>query len=84
VWQTMLHMIRFGLHDNERLYRFTRRSIIRACGPHLGKAQLFESEFRGRLWGASSEREVSGMMDEFRKEWRRGRRVKVDAKPPEF
>jgi hypothetical protein len=84
VWQTMLHMIRFGLRDDDRLYRFTRRSIIRTCGAHLGKAQLFESEFRGRLWGAASEADVSRVMDDFRKEWSRGRRVQVVAEPPEF
>jgi hypothetical protein len=84
VWQTMLHMIRFGLHDNDRLYRYTRRSIIRACGPHLGKAQLFESNFRGRLWGATSEAEVANVMREFDEEWRKGRRVEADAEPPGF
>jgi hypothetical protein len=76
VWQTMLHMIRFGLRDNDRLYRFTRRAIIRTCGPHLGKAQLFESEFRGRLLGAASKRDVSKVIDEFSKEWATRRRVR--------
>jgi hypothetical protein len=83
VWQTMLHMIRFGLDDNDDLYRFTRRSILRTCGPHLGKAQLFEADFRGRLWGARSERDVSAVLEQFRLDWQRGRRVKADAKPPE-
>lgn len=84
VWQAMLHMIRFGLHENDRLYRFARRSIIRTCGMHLGKAQLFESKFRGRLWGASSEAEVARVMDDFRAEWSQGRRVKADAEPPDL
>lgn len=83
VWQTMLHMIRFGLHDDDDLYRFTRRSILRTCGPHLGKAQLFDSDFRGRLWGARSERDVSAVVEQFRKDWQLGRRVKADAEPPE-
>jgi hypothetical protein len=82
VYQTMLHMIRFGLRGNDHLYRFTRRSIIRTCGPHLGKAQLFESEFRGRLWGAASETDVSRVTDDFRAEWRRGRRPTVEAESP--
>jgi hypothetical protein len=84
VWQTMLSMIRFGLHDNDELYRFARRSLIRTCGPHLGKAQLFESTYRGRLWSASSEAEVAGVLDQFRAEWSAGKRVKADAEPPEF
>jgi hypothetical protein len=84
VWQSILHMIQFGLRDNDRLYRFTRRSLIRTCGAHLGKAQLFESEFRGRLSGAASEADVSRVMDDFRTEWARGRRVQVVAEPPEF
>jgi hypothetical protein len=82
VWQTMLHMIRFGLRDDEDLYRFARRSIIRACGAHLGKAQLFESEFRGQLWSATSEREVSRVITKFSRDWERGRRTVPDAEVP--
>ena len=57
VCQTMLHMIKFGLRGDERLYRFTRRSIIRACGLSLLRAQVFQERFRGQLWGATTERD---------------------------
>jgi hypothetical protein len=82
VWQTMLHMIQFGLGGDHRLYRFTRRLIFRVCG--VRKAQLFESEFRGRLFGATAVAEVSRVVDDFREAWRRGRRITLEAKPPEF
>jgi hypothetical protein len=74
VWQSMLTMVRFGLHDNDDLYRFARRSIIRACGINLLKAQLFASKFRGRLWGATSEAEVTRVVEDFRQTWSRGQR----------
>jgi hypothetical protein len=74
VWQSMLAMIRFGLHGNDDLYRFTRRAIIRACGINLLKAQLFASRFRGRLWGATSEAEVTRVVEEFRETLSRGDR----------
>jgi hypothetical protein len=35
VWQTMLHMIRAGVHGDDALYRLARRSIVRACGTSL-------------------------------------------------
>jgi hypothetical protein len=70
----MLTMVRFGLHENDDLYRFTRRSSVRACGANLMKAQLFASRFRGRLWGATSEAEVTRVMDDFRRAWSRGER----------
>jgi hypothetical protein len=65
VWQTMLHMIRFGLRENEPLYRFTRRAVIRACGLSLARAQFFEERYRGRLWGASDENEVARLIGKF-------------------
>jgi hypothetical protein len=74
VWQSMLTMVRFGLHENDDLYRFARRSIIRACGANLLKAQLFASNFRGRLWGATSEAEVTRVVDDFRQTWSRAER----------
>lgn len=74
VWQSMLSMVRFGLHENDDLYRFARRSIVRACGANLMKAQLFASRFRGRLWGATSEAEVIRVVDDFRRAWSRGER----------
>jgi hypothetical protein len=66
VWQTMLHMIHFNMRENEPLYRFTRRAIANACGASLGRAQLFEERFRGRLWGVGDKAEVSRVVDEFR------------------
>ena len=65
VWQTMLHMVRAGTHDNHALYRFARREIW-ACGASLGRAQLFESRFRGRLWGVETETDVSDVVEDFR------------------
>jgi hypothetical protein len=73
VWQTMLHMIKFGLHGDERLYRFTRQSMIRACGFSLARAQMFEERFRGRLWGATTESEVTRVVTEFKRTCRRER-----------
>jgi len=68
VYQTTLHMTRFGLADDGGpLYRFTRRSIIAACGLSLRRAQLFESRFRGRLLEASTEAEVSQVLADFRR-----------------
>ncbi|MGD0273091.1 MAG: hypothetical protein ABSB96_05120 [Gaiellaceae bacterium] len=72
-YQTMLCMIRFGLHDNEALYRFARRLIVRSCGLSLSRAQLFEERFRGRLLFVEDEAEVTRVVDEFRqasKTWR--------------
>jgi len=69
VWQTMLHMIRFNMRENEPLYRFTRRAIVNACGISLGRAQLFEESFRGRLWGADDRADVSRVIAEFRSAW---------------
>jgi hypothetical protein len=84
VYQTMLHMIKFGLHGNVALYRFARRSIFRTCGLNLGKAQLFETEFRGRLWGATTEAEVRRVVSAFQDAWARRRRVNVGHdNPPE-
>jgi hypothetical protein len=74
VWQSMLTMIRVGLHDNDVLYRFARRSIVGACGVNLLKAQLFASRFRGRLWGATSEAEVTRVVEDFRQTWSRQQR----------
>jgi hypothetical protein len=68
-WQTLLHMTRAGLHGNDHLYRFSRGAIIRACGASLGRVQLFEGEFRGRLWGATDEAEVSRVVADFRTAW---------------
>jgi hypothetical protein len=68
-WQSMLAMVRFGLHENDDLYRFARRSIVRACGVNLLKAQFFASSFRGRLWGATSEAEVEGVVKDFQQTW---------------
>lgn len=64
-FQTILAMIRFRLDDNEQLYRFVRKKIVRAVGLSLDRAQLFESEFRGRLWSAMDEAEVSKVMEAF-------------------
>jgi hypothetical protein len=67
VWQTMLHMIRSGLEGNRQLYRFTRRSVIRACGLSLRRAEFFEARFRGRLWGAANEEQVLRVVVQFRR-----------------
>lgn len=67
VWQTMLRMVRAGTHGNHALYLFARREIVRACGISLGRAQLFESRFRGRLWGVETETDVSDVVQDFRK-----------------
>jgi hypothetical protein len=79
VWQTMLHMIKAGLDDDVNLYRFSRRRVINACGLSLAKAQLFESDYRGRLWGAEDEAAVDAVIARFEARWRRGRRVSADA-----
>jgi hypothetical protein len=84
VWQTMLYMIRFGLRDDPRLYRFARKAIIRACGVSLAKAQLFESQFRGRLHSVSTEEEVQRVLDDFDNAWRRGRRVRAEGEGSGF
>jgi hypothetical protein len=84
VWQTLLHMTKAGFRDDTPLYKGTRRRIVAACGLSLAKAQLFESEFRGHLWGLSEEREVTKVMVRFDASWKRGRRVQVDAKVPEI
>ena len=68
VYQGMLGMIRFRFDENVRLYRFARREIIRACGASLKRVQLFEEKFRGRLWGAMDESDVSRVVSEFRSE----------------
>jgi hypothetical protein len=78
VYQTTLHMIRYNLRDNVPLYAFARRSIITGCGFNLGKAQLFEAEYRGRLLGATSHQDVDRVMGEFREAWARGHRVRVE------
>jgi hypothetical protein len=77
VYQTMLHMTRYALRDNEPLYGFARWSIIGACRLNLGKAQLFEAEFRGRLFGAVTREDVTRVIREFREAWARGHRVHV-------
>jgi hypothetical protein len=69
VYQTMLHMVRFGLRENAALYPFARRAIVRACGPSLGRAQLFEKRFCGQLWGATSEAEVEQVISAFEAAW---------------
>ena len=69
VWQTMLHMVRAGLEGDDALYHFTRREIVRACGASLARAQFFESGFRGRLWGVSTKREVTEIVDDFHTAW---------------
>jgi hypothetical protein len=74
VWQMMLTKIRLGLHDNDELYRFARRLIVRACGVNLLKTQLFASKVRGRLWGATSESEVTRVVEDFQKTWSREHR----------
>lgn len=66
VYQTTLAMIRFGMKGNDVLYRSARRQIVRACGVSLAKAQLFESKFRGRLFGATDDADVSRVLTEFR------------------
>jgi hypothetical protein len=80
VWQTMLHMIEASFDDNKLLYRLARRRIIRACGISLAKAQLFESSFRGRLWGVENDSEVEAVIEQLR----RGRRAAATAEVPEL
>jgi hypothetical protein len=80
----MLHMIKAGFDGDVELYRFTRRRVINACGLNLAKAQLFESDFRGRLWGAEDEAAVDAVLARFDAQWRSGRRVSPDAQVPEF
>lgn len=69
VWQTMLHMVRAGMRGDDDLYRFARREIIRSCGGSLARAQLFESRFRGRLWGVETKRDVSNVVEDFLAAW---------------
>ena len=76
IYQTMLHMTRFALRDNVPLYAFARRSILTACGLNLGKAQLFETEFRARLLLANSRQDVDRVMQAFLPAWTHGRRVR--------
>jgi hypothetical protein len=73
VWQTMLHMTKFGLRGDERLYKFARQSMMRACGFSLARAQVFEERFRGRLWAVTTESEVMQVVTEFKRTWRRDR-----------
>jgi hypothetical protein len=68
VYQGMLGMLRFRFDENVQLYRSVRREIIRACGASLKRAQLFEEKYRGRLWGAMDESDVSRIVAEFRSE----------------
>jgi hypothetical protein len=83
VWQTMLHMIKAGMAEDPRLYRTTRRLVIGACGLNLAKAQLFESDYRGRLWGVRTTDDVRDTVKRFTRDWQRGKRAKVDAEVPE-
>ena len=69
-YQTMLTMTHLGFRRNEGRYPFARRMILHACGFNLGRAQLFEEQFRGRLWGAENEVEVEQVVDEFRQAWK--------------
>lgn len=69
VYQGMLQMTRFGFRENEALYRFARRLIVRACGLSLGRAQLFEAQFRGRLMFTENEAGVARVVEEFRTAW---------------
>jgi len=69
VYQGMLGMILFRSDENEQVYRFARRKIIRACGLSLGRAQLFDEQFRGKLWSGMDEEEVVRVLDEFREAW---------------
>lgn len=65
-YQTMLAMTRFGLKENEPLYRFARREIWRACGLSLVRARLFERSYRGRLWGSATQEDILRIVAEFR------------------
>jgi hypothetical protein len=82
VWQSMLHMIKFGLRGDERLYRFARRSIMRACGLNLFRAQVFEERFRGRLWGVTTEEDVTRVVGQFIRTWARARRMRLARRCP--
>jgi hypothetical protein len=67
VYDGILGMTKFGLHENNRLYRFARRAIVGECGVSLGRGQQFEEEFRPRLWSAKEEKDVACVMNEFRR-----------------
>jgi hypothetical protein len=69
LYQTTFHMVHFGLSDNEQLYRFTRKLILRSLRLSVARAELFETRFRGRLWNASDERDVSRVVTGFERAW---------------
>lgn len=80
VYQTTLGMTAAGI-DDPKLYAFARRRITGTCRLNLGKIQLFESKFRGRLWGASTRQEVEDCIDRFERAWSAGTRVNVPEPP---
>ncbi len=89
--QTTLHMTKYGLGaDNQKLFQFARARIIAAIGLDIQSAELFEREFRYRLWGATTEEEVVAVLDAFRGEqkkhrigWAKGRTGHEGSFPPD-
>jgi hypothetical protein len=76
LYQTILVMTRAGI-DDPKVCRFARRVIVRTCRMNLGKVQLFDSQFRGQLWGVSTRQEVVDAIAEFKRAWAAGARVNV-------
>ncbi|HTD36388.1 MAG TPA: hypothetical protein VK669_02645, partial [Candidatus Limnocylindrales bacterium] len=64
--QTALHMTKFSMRGTPGLFHFARFQIIKAVGFSLRRAELFESKYRGRLWGASTRAEVLSVLEDFR------------------
>jgi hypothetical protein len=75
-YQTTLHMLRHGFRgaNQRKLHRLARRSVIRLCGPFPARAQKFEAEFRGQLWGPSSSADVEQVIAAFRESLTKRRR----------
>jgi hypothetical protein len=63
--QTALHMTNFALRDHPELFAFARFQILKSVGLSLARAQLFEAEYRGRLWGVTTRAEICEVLRDF-------------------
>jgi hypothetical protein len=63
--QSALHMTKFGLRDTPGLFAYARLQILKAVGLSLARAQLFEAEYRGRLWNVTTRAEILAVLRDF-------------------
>ena len=63
--QKALHMTQFGLRENPELFPFARFHILKSVGLSLRRAQQFEAEYRGRLWGVTTKSEILAVLNDF-------------------